>query len=241
MEIVRHTWEAHLTPTEVASLADKASQRGDQALVREAALLALSVLPKAFALTAVESQKALNQCKEQSSKLLAEACLAVEKAAEKDGVYPEVLFKVARHWYSLYLEVKAKQPLDAFSNVQEISQINQPHYNLLYYPPPNCMVMMPASSQPHQIQCNTHSYLFYGHPSHGAYQQNHMPSSPNNLVSRLHISHSAPDLPQQQFQQIYPSMHQCNENLNVYKPLEQQQSSLMFGQILTTSYNYGNY
>ncbi|KAL3101879.1 hypothetical protein niasHS_003288 [Heterodera schachtii] len=104
LEIIRKTWRNHLTPTETASLADKASQSSDSAMVEEAALLALSVLPEANSLLPTESQKALNQCKERGTKLLEEACLAVEKAAERGGVYPEVLFRVAHHWYDdLYL------------------------------------------------------------------------------------------------------------------------------------------
>lgn len=99
LEIVRRTWRKHLTPTEVASLADKASQNADQAVVEEAAQLALSVLPEANSLLPTESQKALNQCKERSARMLEEACLAVEKAAKRGGVYPEVLFRVAHHWY----------------------------------------------------------------------------------------------------------------------------------------------
>ncbi|VDK69473.1 unnamed protein product, partial [Anisakis simplex] len=109
IKIVERVWESHLTPTEVAALADKASQSRDPGMVEAAAKLALSVLPKAYALTAAESQKALHQCKEQSSEMLEKACKAVEQvgdleAAEKDGVYPEVLFKVARHWYELFCE-----------------------------------------------------------------------------------------------------------------------------------------
>lgn len=48
-------------------------------MVEAAAKLALSVLPKAYALTAAESQKALHQCKEQSSEMLEKACRAVEQ------------------------------------------------------------------------------------------------------------------------------------------------------------------
>lgn len=48
-------------------------------MVEAAAKLALSVLPKAYALTAAESQKALHQCKEQSSEMLEKACKAVEQ------------------------------------------------------------------------------------------------------------------------------------------------------------------
>ncbi|MCP9265942.1 Zinc finger SWIM domain-containing protein 8 [Dirofilaria immitis] len=99
IKIVERVWEAHLTPTEVAALADKASQSRDPCMVEAAAKLALSVLPKAYALTAAESQKALHQCKEQSSEMLEKAC-----RSRKDGVYPEVLFKVARHWFDLFVD-----------------------------------------------------------------------------------------------------------------------------------------
>lgn len=43
------------------------------------------------------------QCKEQSKAALEAACLTVENAGKGGGVYPEVLFTVARHWYELYL------------------------------------------------------------------------------------------------------------------------------------------
>jgi hypothetical protein len=83
-----------LTPTEVASLADKASQSTDRSIVEESAQLALSVLSEANSLLPAESLKALNQCKERSSRMLEDACLAVEKATQRGGVYPEVnLFK----------------------------------------------------------------------------------------------------------------------------------------------------
>ena len=36
--------------------------------------------------------------------MLERACLAVESAAKGGGVYPEVLFEVARKWYELYEE-----------------------------------------------------------------------------------------------------------------------------------------
>ncbi|CAK5064748.1 unnamed protein product [Meloidogyne enterolobii] len=90
LEIIRRTWHKHLTPTEVASLADKASQSSDLSVVEEAAQLALSVLPEANSLLPAESLKALNQCKERSPRMLEDACLAVEKSTQRGGVYPEV-------------------------------------------------------------------------------------------------------------------------------------------------------
>ena len=98
------TWEGHLTPPEVASLADRASRGRDPNMVRAAAELALSCLPHAQALNPTEIQRALIQCKEQSRDMLERASLAVESAAKGGGVYPEVLFDVAKRWYELYEE-----------------------------------------------------------------------------------------------------------------------------------------
>jgi len=38
--------------------------------------------------------------------MLEKSCLTVESAAKGGGVYPEVLFDVARQWYSLYQKVR---------------------------------------------------------------------------------------------------------------------------------------
>jgi hypothetical protein len=98
------TWESHLTPPEAAAMADRASSRGwDGNMVYPAAELALSVLPHAAALNPNEIQRAILQCKEQSDQMLERACITVEKAAKGGGVYPEVLFQVAKYWYELYL------------------------------------------------------------------------------------------------------------------------------------------
>ncbi|CAH2254504.1 jg25683 [Pararge aegeria aegeria] len=96
-------WEGHLTPPEAAGIADKASSGCDVHMVRAAAELALSVLPHAHALNYNEIQRAVLQCKEQSDSMLERACLTVEAAAKGGGVYPEVLYTVARYWHELYL------------------------------------------------------------------------------------------------------------------------------------------
>ncbi|XP_060523765.1 zinc finger SWIM domain-containing protein 8 homolog [Cylas formicarius] len=97
------TWEGHLTPPEVASIADRASRGCDINMVSAAANLALSVLPYAHALNPNEIQRAILQCKEQSDEMLEHACHTVESAAKGGGVYPEVLFQVAKYWYELYV------------------------------------------------------------------------------------------------------------------------------------------
>ena len=59
------------------------------------------------ALNPNEIQRALIQCKEQTRDKLERACLAVESAAKSGGVYPDVLFDVAKRWYELYEESAA--------------------------------------------------------------------------------------------------------------------------------------
>ncbi|XP_037126735.1 zinc finger SWIM domain-containing protein 8 isoform X1 [Syngnathus acus] len=102
LNILMECWDGHLTPPEVASLADRASRARDLNMVRAAAELALSCLPHAHALNPNEIQRALVQCKEQDNAMLEKACVAVEEAAKGGGVYPEVLFEVAHQWYWLY-------------------------------------------------------------------------------------------------------------------------------------------
>ncbi|MED6255457.1 Zinc finger SWIM domain-containing protein 8, partial [Ataeniobius toweri] len=65
LNILVECWDGHLTPPEVASLADRASRARDLNMVRAAAELALSCLPHAHALNPNEIQRALVQCKEQ--------------------------------------------------------------------------------------------------------------------------------------------------------------------------------
>lgn len=98
-------------------------------MVRAAAELALSCLPYSHALNPNEIHRAILQvyfysscevrfyrsvltktlfylqCKEQSDGMLEKSCLTVETAAKGGGVYPEVLFDVARQWFSLYQKV----------------------------------------------------------------------------------------------------------------------------------------
>ncbi|XP_075466758.1 zinc finger SWIM domain-containing protein 8 isoform X3 [Ascaphus truei] len=110
LNILVECWDGHLTPPEVASLADRASRARDSNMVRAAAELALSCLPHAHALNPNEIQRALVQCKEQDNLMLEKACMAVEEAAKGGGVYPEVLFEVAHQWYWLYEQTAGGTP-----------------------------------------------------------------------------------------------------------------------------------
>ncbi|XP_070185211.1 zinc finger SWIM domain-containing protein 8-like isoform X3 [Littorina saxatilis] len=121
VRIIIDTWEGHLTPPEVASLADRASRGRDPTMVRVAAELALSCLPHSHALNPSEVQRALYQCREQSWDMLERACQAVEQAAEGGGVFPEVLFEVARHWYEMAEETgPASLELQVGNNSQSV-------------------------------------------------------------------------------------------------------------------------
>jgi hypothetical protein len=75
-------------------------------MVRAAAELALSCLRHAHALNTPEIQRALTQCKEQSSDMLQRACLSVESLAKDGGVCPEVLFEVAKRSVVLLYTVR---------------------------------------------------------------------------------------------------------------------------------------
>ncbi|XP_041485312.1 zinc finger SWIM domain-containing protein 8-like isoform X2 [Lytechinus variegatus] len=102
INLLVETWEGHLTPTEAASLADRASRGRDPNMVRAAAQLALSCLSHAHALNPTDVNRALMQCKEQDIMMLQKACVAVESAAKGGDVYPEVLFNVAKQWEWLH-------------------------------------------------------------------------------------------------------------------------------------------
>ena len=161
------TWEGHLTPPEAASIADRAS-RGKDEMVHAAAELALSVLPHAAALNPNEIQRAIQQCKEQTgSNMLEKACLAVEKAATGGGVYPEVLFEVARHWFEVWkksvplqpAEAPPPQPQQPIDNTPpQIQPLQLPYPYCLFTPgfPPNHhpslqMYPPPPQPNPHQL------------------------------------------------------------------------------------------
>lgn len=53
--------------------------------------------------------------------MLEQSCLTVENAAKGGGVYPEVLFQVAKYWYDLYIKV---------SSLFQVH--NQVHYHFKY-------------------------------------------------------------------------------------------------------------
>lgn len=105
IEMLIDSWEGHLTAPEVSALADRASHGRDPVTVKRAAELALTILPHASALNMNEIHRALNQCKEQGPQMLERACMAVEQAGKGGGVFPEVLFDVAKMWEWIHQQV----------------------------------------------------------------------------------------------------------------------------------------
>uniref|UniRef100_H2Y5Y3 SWIM-type domain-containing protein n=1 Tax=Ciona savignyi TaxID=51511 RepID=H2Y5Y3_CIOSA len=135
LHILVDSWEGHLTPPETASLADRASRGRDSTTVRRAAELALSVLPHAHALNPNEIQRALLQCREQGAPMLEKACHAVEQAGRGGGVYPEVLFDVARQWEWIH------------RTVIHVNEVARPAANNIPVSSNNSIAAAPAASQ----------------------------------------------------------------------------------------------
>uniref|UniRef100_A0A1I7YS89 TPR_REGION domain-containing protein n=1 Tax=Steinernema glaseri TaxID=37863 RepID=A0A1I7YS89_9BILA len=204
IEIVRHTWENHLTPTEVAGLADKASQCREPGLVEEAAYLALSVLPRADALTISESNRALDQCKDKGLQMLELACEAVGKAADGDGVYPEVLFNVAHYWYDLSEAERDR----TYDNTRLTMNTNSPqHYytagfNSHRYDPVSAVPNPPIPYVGPMIDVRRPPPTFINVQAHPMPQIQHPPPQHPHMQQQqfdnsnrpLHASHSAPNL-----------------------------------------------
>ncbi|XP_064625296.1 zinc finger SWIM domain-containing protein 8-like isoform X2 [Lineus longissimus] len=210
INILIETWEGHLTPPEVASLADRASRGRDHNMVRAAAELALSCLPHAQALNPNEIQRALIQCKEQCREKLERACLAVESAAKDGGVYPEVLFDVAKRWYELYEETAT-----AVSQAAGGAQNNTVHIEEVEMAPPQAVMPVieqrtsppvlqivpyqqaPSQNQPQvatsrgqpQQQIHIPYTIPQPPPSHQIYQYSYMQQIPNfgHQYSQPHI------------------------------------------------------
>lgn len=152
------TWEGHLTPPEAAGMADRASRGWDNNMIYPAAELALSVLPHAAALNPNEIQRAILQCKEQSDQMLERACITVENAAKGGGVYPEVLFQVARYWYELYMRNTPNSEHEHDVNDPDMNALIEPQDQSQPPPPPppsNQQVVVTTAPPPYQQAVTT--------------------------------------------------------------------------------------
>ena len=135
LKFIIGTWEGHLTPSEVTSVADKASKSRVPAKVRVGADLALSVLRFAGDLKPNEIQRAIQQCKEdtrprrpEEPSMLEKACINVENASrEGRDIHHDVMFEVARHWYSLYKKEQPSQDDQQVAQQHQDQQQQQQH------------------------------------------------------------------------------------------------------------------
>ncbi|XP_049870300.1 zinc finger SWIM domain-containing protein 8 homolog [Pectinophora gossypiella] len=198
-------WEGHLTPPEAAGIADKASSGRDVHMVRAAAELALSVLPHAHALNYNEIQRAVLQCKEQSDAMLERACLTVEAAAKGGGVYPEVLYTVARYWHELYLrQATEDEPLVEEPQYRAPPPVAVPvPYPLPYpftyhpYPPPIYQLQYGGAGGPHPApQYALPPYFVRGlvappHPTHAPHPPAIAVNHPAPIPPPMPASHGA--------------------------------------------------
>lgn len=211
-------WEGHLTPPEAASIADKQASSGrDVQTVRAAAELALSVLPHAHALNYNEIQRAVLQCKEQSDAMLERACLTVEAAAKGGGVYPEVLYTVARYWHELYL----RQANEESEPLLEEPQYRAPPpvavpvpypipYPFTYhpYPPPIYQLQYGGTTAPHPgAQYALPPYFVRGLVAPAPPPAGHPPHA-GHAPPAAHAAHAAlPALPQHGQHPAHPPPH----------------------------------
>uniref|UniRef100_A0A1B0CK08 ZSWIM8 TPR repeats domain-containing protein n=2 Tax=Lutzomyia longipalpis TaxID=7200 RepID=A0A1B0CK08_LUTLO len=222
------TWEGHLTPPEAAGMADRASRGWDSNMIYPAAELALSVLPHAAALNPNEIQRAILQCKEQSDQMLERACLTVENAAKGGGVYPEVLFQVARYWYELYirntpggeLEHEAGSDIHLDHNVVNLGPLmeSQEMQQQVVPPPPQAAPPPPPQQPPPQpppphravttlAPIGISHYGPYSFPCQGIYSHHHNIPFPHNQM-QMYIS-TPPQFP-------YPPPHGPNQQPGPY-------------------------
>ena len=111
LRLLIEAWEGHLTPSELAKLADQAGRVPDRQVIRASVELAYRALEFASCLTVVEVRRALDQCEEMSLDKVKSACLAVEQAAANGGNVPhDVLFATAEKLLDIYHKLQQKMP-----------------------------------------------------------------------------------------------------------------------------------
>ena len=196
LEHVRRTWPRHFTAAEVASLADKASHRPDQEIIHQGALLAVSALYKAHLLPPNDVNHRLRQCREFSLEVTEEACIVLEKIANKhSGFSSQALFQVARYWHEFYESNETgvcqfPPPPDLQAQYQILSHANEqyqryapyayynqgPMHNIHQYPAP----LHPSHSAPNLLPQNQVHYPYSLDNSYSYYSQNISANIPYN-------------------------------------------------------------
>ncbi|XP_050525577.1 zinc finger SWIM domain-containing protein 8 homolog [Daktulosphaira vitifoliae] len=195
------TWEGHLTPAEVANIADRMSRSHERNTVEAAAQLALSCLKHSAALNPNEITRAILQCKEQSDHMMEIACLTVEMSAKNGGVFPEVLFSVAKHWFDLYIRNSNSEEDNYMLQVDPREEFKCPYVYQANYqmpvdqsqqPPPlyaHQLMAPPQTAPPHMYQMSSVQY-FPNQPI----TQNQQPP-PNTQQSNTVMLYPYPTMP----------------------------------------------
>ena len=134
--ILIECWQGRLTPSECVALADRVSRVRDNMAVKAAAELALSSLKFANFMSLTEIQRALIQCKEQSTEMLQRACIIVENSVRDANSTNllEILFTVAKRWDELFVESvrsTGNQRQSTVSNIEPSPGVELPFANSL--------------------------------------------------------------------------------------------------------------
>jgi hypothetical protein len=182
------TWRGHLTPSEVAALADRASRGYSPQMMHTAARLALSCLLHASSLNPNEIQRAIIQCKEQNDVMLTRALEFIECAARQGGIGFEIMFEVARRWADLAETVKIKaikrkedENKKRKKRNAELAAMNQHPMHMSHpHPPPH---PPHPSSLPMPMQMHSNQFALPAPSSPSASPASNLPVSQSNAAS----------------------------------------------------------
>nr|CAH8872394.1 unnamed protein product [Trichobilharzia regenti] len=145
--ILYHSWQQHLTASELAAISFQLSRENNRSLVDIAAELCLASLSLCNVLRPQELYRALEQCGEHSSLTLERGLLCTEKSVHQSshGTLPEIYFFLARSWFSLYHSVtkEHEQALNSLDNMnlnqQSLSKnVSEGNSTLTNTPPLSC-------------------------------------------------------------------------------------------------------
>lgn len=109
IELIREIWMAHFTPNEIAQISERSAPASDASMKREAAKLALSVLPFAHALTDEEVINALTKCRSDSRDMMIAGLLAMDTPQFREIGRSRPLFSAMFYWNELNAEEESRQ------------------------------------------------------------------------------------------------------------------------------------
>ncbi|CAH8638315.1 unnamed protein product [Heterobilharzia americana] len=103
--ILYHSWQHHLTASELSAISYQLSKEDNRSLVDVAAELCLASLSLSNALRPQEIRRALEQCGEHSCLTLERGLLCIERSMSQSsyGSLPEIYISLAKSWFTLHL------------------------------------------------------------------------------------------------------------------------------------------